>query len=190
MSPYRSQDLDLYRLQPLRPEQWIAYEIGRISTHYMLGTMSKIVAILFLWLVGFNLANAEETIKAPSAEDEQAVVSAARTFVFTLDAGKYEASWMQFAPEIQKTLTKLTYAASVGLMRSGLGDIKERKSIGLRFIKDLKGAPPGIYAALFLASDFQRVSGQEKVILMKSQGKWLLVGYFFEKTIKFNQQQK
>lgn len=161
--------------------------IRRIYTYDMLDNVVKTIFIGFLWLVGFSLANAEEIIKAPSAEDEKAVVSSARTFVLTLDAGKYDASWMQFAPEIQKTLVKLSYVTSIGVMRLGLGDIKERKPIGLKFIKDLKGVPPGSYAALFWASDFQRVSGQEKVILMKSQGKWLIVGYFFEKNFKFNQ---
>jgi len=97
---------------------------------------------------------------------------------------------VQFAPEIQKTMIKLAYTSGMKLMRAGLGDIKRRKPIGLNFIKDLKNAPPGIYAAYFLDSEFQRVSGQEKVTLMKTQGKWMIAGYFFEKSVRFDQRSK
>lgn len=152
-----------------------------------LATMKKVIALFAIWLAGVAPINAEEVIKSPGPEDEQAVINATKEYVVALDAGKYDESWVQFAPEIQKTMIKFAYTSGVKLMRAGLGDIKMRKPIGLRFIQDLKNAPPGSYAAYFLGSEFQRVSGQEKVILMKSQGKWMVAGYFFEKSVRFDQ---
>lgn len=152
--------------------------------------MKKVIALFAIWLAGVTPINAEEVIKSPGPEDEQAVISSTKNYVLALDAGKYDESWIQFAPEPQKTMTKFTYTNGMKLMRAGLGDIKARKAVGLSFIKNLKNAPPGTYAALFLDSEFQRVSGQEKVILMKSQGKWMIAGYFFEKSVKFDQKTK
>jgi Protein of unknown function (DUF4019) len=149
--------------------------------------MIKTIAVVAIWLAAFSLAHAEEIIGSPSTEDEQAAINSTNTFIRTVDVGKYDEVWAQVAPELQKTMMRMTFTTGIRVMRSGLGEIKERKLLGLRFIKDLKGAPPGIYAALFLESDFQRLSGQEKIILMKSQGKWMIAGYFFEKSIKFNQ---
>ena len=150
-------------------------------------TMKNIIALFAIWLAGVAPISAEEVIKSPGPEDEQAVISATKEYVAALDASKYDESWAQFAPEIQKTMIKFTHTSGMKLMRTGLGDIKMRKPIGLSFIKDLKNAPPGSYAAYFLDSEFQRVSGQEKVILMKSQGKWMIAGYFFEKSVRFDQ---
>jgi hypothetical protein len=152
--------------------------------------MNKIIALFAIWLAGLTLVYAEEIIDAPGADDEQAVISSSKIYIRTLDAGQYEESWIQFAPDLQKTMPKIGYTTGLKLMRAGLGDIKTRKFVGVNFIKDLKGAPPGIYAALFLDSDFHRISGREKVILMKTQGKWMIAGYFFEKSVKFNQQSK
>ena len=152
--------------------------------------MKKIIALFAIWLAGVAPINAEEAIKFPGHEDEQSVISSTKNYVLALDAGKYDESWAQFAPELQKTMTKFTYTSGVKLMRAGLGDIKMRKPVGLNFIKDIKNSPPGTYAALFLDSEFQRVSGQEKVILMKSQGKWMIAGYFFEKSVRFDQKSK
>jgi len=148
--------------------------------------MKKIIVLFSIWLTGVATINAEELIKSPGLEDEQAVISATKNYVFALDAGKYDESWTQFAPELQKTMFKFTYKSGVKLMRGGLGDIKLRKLVGLNFVKDLKNAPAGTYAAIFIESEFQRVSGQEKVILMKSQGKWMIAGYFFEKSFRFD----
>lgn len=152
--------------------------------------MKKRIALFAICLALVAPIHAEEEIKSPGHEDEQFVIGSAKQFILFLDSGKYDESWEQLAPEIQGKMTKLAFTSVVKLMRVGVGDIKLRKLIGLKFIKDLKGAPSGTYAALFIESEFQRISGQEKVILMKSQGKWMIGGYFFEKSVRFDQKAK
>ena len=148
--------------------------------------MNKLFALIFLFLF-ISMAQAEEILKSVSEEDQQAVIASTKQFIRTLDEGKYDESWGQLAPEMQKMLFKVTYIGGLKVLRSTLGESKSRKPIGINFIKDSNGAPPGNYAALFLNSEFQNMSGQEKVILKKSQGRWLIAGYFFEKSVKFNQ---
>lgn len=152
--------------------------------------MKKIIVFIAIWLACISSVNAEEAIESPGPEDERAVIRAANEYLVELDAGKYDESWNKFAPESQNTIIKFTYSSSMKLMRSGLGEVRKRKPIGLMFVRDLKNAPPGIYAAFFHDSEFQRVSGQEKVILMKSSGLWMIAGYFFEKSFKFDQKTK
>jgi hypothetical protein len=152
--------------------------------------MKKTIAPFFYLLTAISFANAEEIIKSPGIEEERAVVNASKVFVKAIDAENYENSWTLFAPEMQKQIGKTKYMVSIKLLRSGLGDIQKRKLIALTFVKDLKDSPPGTYVALFLKSDFQRISGEEKVVLVKLQEKWMIYGYFFEKSVKFNQPSK
>lgn len=152
--------------------------------------MKNRIALFAICLALVAPIHAEEVIKSPGPEDEQSVIGSTKQFIFLIDSGKYDEAWVQIAPEMQEKMNKFTYASVVKLMRVGVGDIKMRKLIELKFIKDIKGSPPGTYAALFLESEFQRVSGQEKVILMKSQGKWMIGGYFFEKSVRFDQKSK
>jgi hypothetical protein len=105
-------------------------------------------------------------------------VSAAKTWLAIVDAGKYEQSWKDAADLFQSGVSEERWVKMVSGIREKLGELKSREYQSVELTKSLPGVPDGDYANVGFHSAFENKAEADEVItLILEKGKWKVGGY-------------
>ncbi|WP_347564643.1 DUF4019 domain-containing protein [Alteromonas sp. 5E99-2] len=81
----------------------------------------------------------------------------------------------------QSQLSQSKWDTALKGVRTPLGKVNLRAELGVKEYAELSGAPVGEYLVIQFQTDFQnKKSATETLMLSKSSGKWLPVGYFIK----------
>lgn len=118
----------------------------------------------------------------PVAAQAQSVQSAgqnAYTWLFLVDAGKYDQSWETASAFFQSKATKEQWLAIIQPVRDGVGVLVSRQPGKITLTDELPGAPFGHYAVVTFRTGFAlKGDATETVIMKKEDGEWKVACYF------------
>jgi len=141
----------------------------------------RFVALVLLCLAQKTEAAVPFSFLPGPAEDEAAVAAQAKEVLRLLDSGQTGAAWDGAAPALQQQITKPAFIAMNKSMRDAMGDVQDRTPKAIGFATNIPDAPPGYYAGAFFESNSARGAVQEKLVFVRQDAKWQLVGYFMNK---------
>lgn len=104
-----------------------------------------------------NLTSDSQPGWIPSAELEQAVLRAAQDYFDAIEAGDPARAYAMLSPEQRRYRMLSTFFEQSRHQRDAAGALRDRRMLRLTWTKDPANAPPGIYAAIDLASRHARV---------------------------------
>jgi hypothetical protein len=94
----------------------------------------------------------------PSRGQERAAEAAAQAFFALKDVGKADAAYAMYAQGLKDMLPFETFSAELAKFRAQAGALRDRRILKTTWTKDPAQAPaPGIYAALDIASRFDKI---------------------------------
>lgn len=142
----------------------------------------RFVALVLLCLA-FKAEAAVPFNFAPGpAEDEAAVSAQAKEVLRLLDSGQMGAAWDGASLMLQQQAPKPAFMSRLESMHGAMGELQSRTPKAVGFVTNMPGAPPGYYAGAFFESKFARGTVDEKLVFVRQDAKWQLVGYFMSKT--------
>lgn len=144
-------------------------------------TSIRFVALVLLCLAFKAQAAVSFTFVPGPAEDEAAVSAQAKDVFRLLDSGQTGAAWDGASPTLQQQAPKPGFVAGIESMRGAMGQLQERTPKAIGFATNIPDAPPGYYAGAFFESKFARGTVEEKLVFVRRDAKWQLVGYFMNK---------
>ena len=121
-----------------------------------------------------------------TAETQQAKEDTARqvaeAWLSVVDEGRYADSWDVLAQLLQRKVTREEWVERVTALRTVAGTLDSRVLVGVRYAKNLPGAPPGEYVVVQYQSAFSReLSVRETVVpMLDSDGTWRVSSYFIQ----------
>ena len=141
----------------------------------------SVTLMLFVLLSAGTTSWAQKQDKKqnPNSELEAAAADVAKTWLESIDKGKYAESWYQAAKAIQDKVTQSDWTNQVSTAREKLGNVVERKVVVKKFMTEIQGAPKGEYVVVQFHTKFKnRAKAIETVTPMKeSDGNWRVSGY-------------
>lgn len=135
------------------------------------------------WMPAMALAAVVCGSAAPAAQmPEKAAEEAAKTWLATVDAGRYGESWDAAAALFRKALSRTQWEESLRKVRAPLGKVLARRLRGAQYTTSLPGAPAGEYVVLQYDSSFEgSKAATETVTPMKDpDGVWRVSGYYIK----------
>ena len=133
------------------------------------------------WIVAVGLACAS---MQAGAQDEgldlRPADQAARSWLASVDSGRYGDSWEDAAALFKQTIPKLRWETTVQSVREPLGVVVGRKIRAMNYARVLPGAPEGEYVVIQFDTRFEnRPLSVETVTPMREKdGSWKVSGYF------------
>ncbi len=115
---------------------------------------------------------------APTSAPQQA----AKSWLALTDAGKYAESWRAASPTFQAKITQAQWVSAVQSAREPLGKAGKRTLKSGQHTALLPGVPPGDYAVLAYATDFEKKGAATETVILThdADGKWRVTGYFIK----------
>jgi len=122
------------------------------------------------------LAGASLSAEAPEA----AAQAAAESWLKTVDAAEYQASWEQAAKLFKGAVTREQWVQAVKGTRAPLGKLVSRKVKSSHYTEKVPGAPDGKYVILQFETVFEnKASAVETVTpMLDPDGVWRVSGYY------------
>jgi opacity protein-like surface antigen len=113
---------------------------------------------------------------------EKAAVAAAESWLRTVDAGQYGASWDDAARTFKKAVSKADWEQALERVRAPLGDVVRRKLTSRTYTESLPGAPDGKYLVLQYATSFRKKETAIETVtpMLDEDGEWRISGYFIK----------
>lgn len=114
------------------------------------------------------------------ADDEARLRTAQQTadaWLAEIDAGSYGACWEACGPMLQQKMDRETWEEALTQGRGRLGAMQVRSLINTELERNPEGAPPGIYAALEYAVEYEHGAVKELVVLREEGDGWKVAGY-------------
>ena len=146
--------------------------------------MKKTVGLsVLMMLISFMLLTAGSVqAGGRQTKSEDAAVSAARTWLGMVDAGKYAEAWGNAAGYFKNAVSEENFTASLDGVRGPLGRAVKRSLLSATFTKTLPGAPDGEYVVIQFKTEFERKrEAVETITPMKERdGKWRVSGYYIK----------
>lgn len=117
---------------------------------------------------------------ASDSGKETAAISAAETWLATVDAGKYITSWENAAELFRNAVKPAQWEQSMQAFRKPLGKLISRKIKTKAYKTALPGAPDGEYVVIQFETSFENKKKAIETItpMMDKDGKWRVSGYF------------
>ncbi|MYM39437.1 DUF4019 domain-containing protein [Duganella qianjiadongensis] len=105
---------------------------------------------------------------------------AAQLWLTSADAGHYDETWEQAAPVFQQTVTKAEWEFILRVVRTTIGDLKNRSVVSVAFAEKLPGARTGKYVVIQYASEYTKKAEviETVVPMLNEDGIWKVSGYF------------
>ena len=110
----------------------------------------------------------------------ESALGAGTSWLETVDAGRYAASWEAAAPYFQKVIKKRKWVETLQVVRKPLGRVVSRRLYSQEVRDSLPGAPDGRYTVLKFDTSFERkrVSREMLTLVQVPDRRWRVVGYF------------
>jgi hypothetical protein len=134
-------------------------------------TAIALVMLMIVGIIGCTKSNPEDATKDG--------ISAATTWLATIDAGKYDDAWQNSADEIKTVGPKERFAKMMEQTRSPLGKEVSRAVQDKAYAKDPQNAPPGEYVQIHFHSSFDAAKSATELVIVKKQpdGSWKVGQY-------------
>lgn len=130
---------------------------------------------------------------APTGQNAQqtAAVGVAQQWIGLVDQGQYAESWSATGRLFQANMTQDRWVQTLTTARTPLGTVVSREVAGSEIRASLPGAPPGQYALVSFATNFQNKPDIiETVTMIDEDGQWKVVGYSANPRSVLEQQQQ
>lgn len=142
------------------------------------GSMKKVSVLILLLLSTvsvFSIAWAE-------ADAEKAVISAAKTWLSLIDKGQYAGSWRESSAYFQGAISREKWVAALDGVRKPLGMAVSRRVTSSKRVKELPGAPDGLYVVMKFRTSFEnkRSAVETVTFMLEKDGNWKAAGYFIK----------
>jgi hypothetical protein len=111
---------------------------------------------------------------------EKAAVSAASTWLATIDRGDYRSSWKEASSYFRGAETEKNWLAAMEGYRKPLGKLLHRKLAKAKEESKLPGAPDRKYEVMLFDASFERKKSALETVtfVLDNDGKWRAAGYF------------
>lgn len=115
-----------------------------------------------------------------SPEATAAVTASATKAIACLDSHATGGCWDRASRHFKQDVTRQKFTSQLAAMRarSGLPQNRNVRSVG--FMADVPGYPRGEYARAVYETTFSRAKLEERLLLFKQEGEWVLSGYRWE----------
>lgn len=133
-------------------------------------------------LVAFGLYFSSITVLASDSTKEADALSAAETWLATVDNGKYAESWKQAAELFRNAVQPQQWEQSMQAVRKPLGKLISRKAKTKAYKTSLPGAPDGEYVVIQFETSFEnkKVAIETVTPMMDKDGIWRVSGYYIK----------
>ncbi|MBV6286086.1 DUF4019 domain-containing protein [Pseudomonas aegrilactucae] len=132
-----------------------------------------------------NTSTSTVTLSDPgSAQQQRLVVDKALEFLLLLDAGRIDMTWPPSSSALKAIMSESVWVKTIGGLRMGLGEFKQRERAQISFTKQLPDAPPGHYAAVQIQSTFANMTVTELILLSEEDEQWRVAGYNISKSVE------
>lgn len=116
---------------------------------------------------------------ADDAASEKAADQAALRWLQLIDQGKYDQSWRESAPIVQKSIDMTKWSNTIKSVRESVGKMQSRTLQKAQYVTQLPGAPAGKYVVLLYSTRFANQQVVETVTpMLCPDGKWRVSGYY------------
>lgn len=158
-------------------------EMGRTGSTGTTGTTGA---------TGAGATGATGTTGATGQNAQQtAAIGAAQQWIGLVDQGQYAESWSATGRLFQGSMQQPQWVQTLTGARTPLGTVVSREVAGSEIRESLPGAPPGQYALVSFATNFQNKPDIiETVTMMDESGTWKVVGYSANPRAALEQQQQ
>ena len=121
-------------------------------------------------------------LTACSKDAKKTAIESAEAWLVQVDGGDYGGSWDQAAAFFKQALTRDRWIASLGQVRTPLGQSLKRKLLGAQEMTNLPGAPPGEYVVIQFSTDFAKKKGAIETVtpMREEDGTWRVSGYYIK----------
>lgn len=105
--------------------------------------------------------------------------AAATSWLALVDAGKFNASWLEASTYFRNAVTKQDWKRQVALWRSALGPVVSRQLKTAQFVTTLPGAPDGQYMLIQYDTSFAHKKAAVEIVtpMVDADGKWRVSEY-------------
>jgi Protein of unknown function (DUF4019) len=105
--------------------------------------------------------------------------AAAESWLALVDAGKFNASWLEASTYFRNAVTKQDWKRQVALWRSALGPVVSRQLKTAQFVTTLPGAPDGQYMLIQYDTSFAHKKSAVEIVtpMVDADGKWRVSEY-------------
>lgn len=136
--------------------------------------------ILLLGIIGSILAGG--VASASDAGKEAAALSAAETWLATVDAGKYAESWRDAAGFFRNAVKQEQWEQALSAVRKPLGKLLSRNVQTKSYRTSLPGAPDGEYVIVQFETSFENKKTAIETVtpMMDNDGTWRVSGYYIK----------
>lgn len=119
-----------------------------------------------------------------------AAIGVAQQWIAFIDQGQYAESWSATGQLFQANMQQQQWVQSLTGARTPLGTVVSREVAGSEIRTELPGAPPGQYALVSFATNFQNKPDIiETITMIDESGQWKVVGYSANPRAALEQQQ-
>jgi hypothetical protein len=114
--------------------------------------------------------------QSAAAKDANA---AAENWLKLVDAGKFNASWLEASTYFRNAVTKQDWKRQVALWRSALGPVVSRQLKTEQFVTTLPGAPDGQYMLIQYDTRFAHKQSAVEIVtpMVDADGTWRVSEY-------------
>ena len=136
-------------------------------------------------IIGLSLSACNQTGNQDSlthADDEQAAVQIAETWLTLIDEGKYEESWDESSSMFKNSVTKEQWVETMRINRPPLGKVLQRNVKTKSYETNVPGKPDREHVAIQFQTKFEnKAIGIQTITPAKdSDGVWRVWGYFIK----------
>jgi hypothetical protein len=141
------------------------------------GGKMKILSVMVM--LSLSLVNPFSCSWAASGPDKAALL-AAHSWLSGIDKGRYAESWKEASGYFRGAVSRHKWVASLEGVRKPLGKLVSRRAISSRRMRELPGAPDGLYVVIRFRTSFEyKKSTIETVTFMlEKDGAWRAAGYY------------
>ncbi|HEX5631805.1 MAG TPA: DUF4019 domain-containing protein, partial [Gemmatimonadales bacterium] len=120
-----------------------------------------------------------------------AAIGVAQQWIAFVDQGQYAESWSATGQLFQANMQQQQWVQTLTGARTPPGTVVSREVAGSEIRTELPGAPPGQYALVSFATNFQNKPDIiETVTMMDESGQWKVVGYSANPRAALEEQQQ
>ena len=132
-------------------------------------------------ILTFLFAALLSTALVAQADDSAAAKTAAASWLATMDAADYAATWETAAAAFKSSIAVAAWSQAAKSVRDPLGPMQSRAEKAVTMTTTLAGAPDGNYAVLQFDTTFaNKAASVETLSLLLESGQWKVVGYFIK----------
>ena len=144
--------------------------------------VSRLSALVALVAGLHAQAQVPGTGTAPTTEelDVKPAMTAAATWLASLDAGRVNETWQESAAPVRDAVTREQWEKALQEVRGALGPLVSRKLVSATYTRELPNAPAGEYVVIRYHARYEnRPLVTETVTPMRERdGTWRVSGYY------------